>query len=310
MRQRRRKYRSQSPEEKLRLRVALIWTGAAVGALFLALLIGNILGRVADGMPEGSSGSATPLYKYESGDVPPIDAVYMRLSGQSDDTFFAESDLLPVGTKAVSLCLKSGAYPDYRSEVCFALTGRYGGSVNLKSAVDTLKKRGLYVSCFLVSSVSGDKEGYILDAVIEYEADIIREAFSSGADEVILVGAPIDREGMARVSEVCKKVRESVKEARIGAAVSCGSLSTCENIGYVIDTYMSFADVFCLDASGGGEESFVSELEYYFKNFPIRLLISDGGNDDREARVSRLRSLGITNIQSVGRSSSVGGNVG
>ena len=50
MRQRRRKYRSQSPEEKLRLRVALIWTGAAVGALFLALLIGNILGRVADGI--------------------------------------------------------------------------------------------------------------------------------------------------------------------------------------------------------------------------------------------------------------------
>ena len=83
MRQRRRKYRSQSPEGKLRLRVALIWTGAAVGALFLALLIGNILGRVADGMPEGSSGSATPLYKYESGDVPPYDV--RRLTQFSSD---------------------------------------------------------------------------------------------------------------------------------------------------------------------------------------------------------------------------------
>lgn len=310
MRQRRRKYRSSSSEGKLKLRVALIWTGAAVGALFLALLIGNILGKAADGMPDGTSGGATELYKYKTDDLPPIDAHYLGLSGQTDETFVSSAEALSAGTKAVSLCLKSGAYPDYRSEVCYALTGNYGGSADLKTALSHLKGKGLYVSCFFGSSVAGAVGDYASDAATEYEAALILEAFDAGADEVILTGLPTDREGMARVSQVCRRVRESVKEAKLGAAVSYGSLSVCENVGYVIDTYLSFADVFCLDASVGGEESAVSSLEYYFKNYPIRLLISDSGSDDRAAKVTRLNELGIKNIQSVGRSPSGGGNVG
>lgn len=310
MRQRRRKYRSASPEGRLRLRVALIWTGAAVGGLFLALLIGNILGKIADGMPDGTAGGDTGLYKYKTGDIPPLDAHFLELSGQNDETFGSSAEALPDGVKAVSLCLKSGAYPSYRSEVCYALTGSYGGSADLKNAISRLKGKGLYVSCFFGSSVAAAVGDYALGVATEYEAALILEAFSAGADEVILTGLPTDREGMARVSQVCRRVRESVKEARLGTAVSFGSLSACENIGYVIDTYLSFADVFCLDASVGSEEGAVSSLEYYFKSYPIRLLISDSGNDDRAAKVTRLNELGIKNIQSVGRSSSGGGNVG
>lgn len=309
MRQRRRKYRSQSPEGWLRLRVALIWTGAAVGALLLALIIGNILGNSADAMPGGGAGGATELYKYKAGDSAPVDAYYLGLSGQNDETFAASVELLPAGVKAVSLCLKSGAYPNYRSEVCFALTGSYGGELDLKNAVSALKRKGLFVSCFFDSTVAGAAEGYALSAATEYEAALILEVLSAGADEVVLTGLSAEREGMARVSQVCRRVRETVKEAKLGAAVSYGSLSTCENVGYVIDTYLSFADVFCLDVSVGGEENAVSSLEYYFKNYPIRLLISDSGSDDRAAKALKLRELGIQNIQSVRRSSG-GGNVG
>lgn len=309
MRQRRRKYRSQSPEGRLRLRVALIWTGAAVGALFLALIIGNILGKAADNMPGSGSNASTELYKYKAGETAPVDAYYLEISGQSDETFASSVDLLPSGVKAVSLCLKSGAYPNYRSEVCYALTGGYGGALDLKKAVSALKNKGLFVSCFFGSSVAGAAEDYALSAATEYEAALILEAFSAGADEVILTGLPVDREGMARVSQVCRRVRETVKEAKLGAAVSYGSLSVCENIGYVIDTYLSFADVFCLDASIGGGSDAVSSLEYYFKNYPIRLLISDSGSDDRAAKALQLRELGITNIQSVRRASG-GGNIG
>lgn len=301
MKRKRRRYGSSRPSTRPWLLPLLIWSGSAVAAAVIALIIGNTLGRVADGIGNGGIPADPQIYTYTISDVAPIDAYPLQVKGQSNETFSRLIEGLAPEADSVSLYLSEKGIPLYRSEVYCAISGAYGGGLELDEALTALHGRGLYVSCCLTLQTLDSGNTYGNDAIVAYAAALICEVLDAGADEVVLLDMPTDRKSMATVSEICAGVRSSTEGARLGCAVEYGALGVAENPGYILETYSSFADVFCLDIGAVDPATAVESFAYYFRSYPVRVLFTDTGNGERAAKASALSAIGVVNIQSVKR---------
>lgn len=301
MKRKRRRYGPSNSPPRPWLLPLLIWSGAAVAAVMIALIVGNTLGKVADGIGNGGIPADPQIYTYTTSDVAPIDAYPIQVKGQSNETFSRLIEGLAPGVDSVSLYLSESGVPLYCSEVYCAISGTYGGQLALDEAFSTLHGKGLYVSCCLTLREFYTDDTYGNDVLRAYAAALICEVLDAGADEVVLIDMPTDRKSMAMISEICATVRGSIEDARLGCAVAYGEFCAAENPGYVIETYSSFADIFCLDIGTVDPATAVESTAYYFRSYPVRVLFTDAGNGERAVKVSALSAVGISNVQSVKR---------
>ncbi len=280
----------------------LVWVGVTVAAVILALLIGNVLGDAADGIP--GSEDAPPLYEYNGQGAPTVDAVLFELGVDSPASLRSGSD--------VSIVLRGeNLYMQYSSSVAAAVSGVAGGAADLRLTVDELDKKDIYVSGCFYSAISKANGSEAIHAVTDYEAALMIEAINAGVDEILVLGMPTDSGGIAYASALFSKVRESAPDIKLGAAVDYSGFKSGD-AAYLIDSYLKFADFCAIDTRGAlsfgtNAETVVSENLFYFERYPLRLLISDMGDADRMAQVRSLNSLGIYNIQSAPLSSSAAG---
>lgn len=298
-----------SSDSKKRLAVIFIWIGAALFGLLLALVIGNVLGNVADSHGGFGDDAAPPIYEFDTEDVPSISASCLQLEVKAQSDVFLQLGKIARG-EAVSVVLRDRGRLLYRSDIAQAVTGNSGGLVRLSEFVPTLKEKNCYISaCFCVEfdSAGTDKA---MTAAMEYETALIAEIFDAGFDEVILTGVPNTSEGAAQLSELCRMIRKRCPEAKIGAAVSSSDFSNGK-AALLLAEFEKFTDFSAIDTSGllaSGENAakFAEGVLYYFEKYPIRLLIEDLGARDLEIQLSALARLGIYNVQSIGSSKAAG----
>ena len=80
----RRKHRTnKSAENNRTVIVILVWTGVAVLAVVLALLIGNTLGKEASKY-KSNAHSDSFIYEYNATDVQPINALPLMIDGKTN----------------------------------------------------------------------------------------------------------------------------------------------------------------------------------------------------------------------------------
>ncbi len=297
-----------SSDSKKRLVVIFIWVGAALFGALVALIIGNVLGGVADahGFDDGA---ASPIYEYDADDVPPISAQCLELEVKAQSDVFLQIDKIARG-EAVSVVLRDRGRLLYSSDIAHAVTGDRGGTLSLSDFVPRLKEKNCYLSgCFYVEFDSAST-AVAMDAAMEYETALIAEIFESGFDEIVLMGVPNTSEGAAQLSKLCKMIRERCPEAVLGAAVSSSDFSNGK-AALLLAEFEKFTDFSAIDTSGllnagTNAAKFAEGVLYYFEKYPIRLLIEDLGARDREIQLSALAKLGIYNVQSIGSAKAAG----
>ena len=174
--------------------------------------------------------------------------------------------------------------------------------ISLSEIVNLIHSKGLYViGCFDLNSANLTS-GSAGTALADFETSLICEAASSGIDEIVITNLPSDERGISAVSSIFKAVRAKNSRIILGAAI--GYKIMCSNVGAAaLISYSKFADFCAVDASmarasGTSAAAIVSELEYLFRSYPLRLLFEISDNEDRQSQVSELNHLGITNIQS------------
>ncbi len=297
-----------STETKKRLAVIFIWVGAALFGALVALIVGNVLGGVADSNGTADD-AAPPIYEYDAGGAPSICASCLSLEAKAASDILLQIEKIPAG-EAISVVLRDHGRLLYRSDIAYAVTGDRGGALGLSEFVPTLKDKGCYLSgCFYVEFDSASGEA-AMNAAMEYETALICEAFSAGFDEIVLMGVPNTSEGAAQLSKLCKMIRERCPKAVLGAAVSSSDFSNGK-AALLLAEFEKFADFSAIDTSGllnsgTNAAKFAEGVLYYFEKYPIRLLIEDLGARDLEIQLSALATLGIYNVQSIGSTKAAG----
>lgn len=291
-----------SQDKKHTVTVILIWSGAVLFAVFLALLLGNILGNAADRIPRGSSLS-DPVFKYEANHVPPIDnARILSVHGQTNDSFAAAVNALPSNVKSVSLYLRVGkSAPYYKSAVSQEVTGKAGGTLDLDMAVNALHARNIYVSCCVDIFSPSTEDESARDAAIQYEAALVAEIASAGVDDIILTKLPSGHDKIAAASKLFAEIRSKNENVVLGAGIGYEILQS-DGGAAALEGYSSFASFCAVDTSGSratGKTSgtIAKNLLYCFERYPLRILVEGVGENDFLAQVATLNELGIYNIQ-------------
>ncbi len=289
------------------LTAVLVWVGVAISAALLALLIGNLLGDTADGLPSGVE--KPPLYQHEGTGAPTVDAVLLDIGSKNDaDIASAVSKLQDRSDVSIVLRGEDGRIR-YSSEIAGAVTGTLSGA-SLKAATEALKDKGIYISGCFYSRISTANNENTADAIASYESALILEAAEAGVDDILVLGMPTDETGIAYASALFKKVRDKSPELKLGAAIDYKSFED-GRAAYLIETYSRIADFCSIDTRAAFSETtnaaaIVSKNLFYFEKYPIRVLISELGSADRMAQVKALNELGIYNIQSAGIYSAAG----
>ncbi|MBE6599874.1 MAG: hypothetical protein E7640_01535 [Ruminococcaceae bacterium] len=301
------KKRSQGGEKSGALTAVLIWAAVALAAAALALVIGNLLGDKADGIPSGEE--KPPLYEYDGTGAPEINALMIDIDGKSNKEIEAAISKLNDGSDA-SISLRGDDLKlKYDSEIALAVTGN-SGTADLTNAVKFMKDKGLYISACFYTAIASVESASAAEAMSDYESALMLEAISAGVDEIVILGMPTNDTGIAYASSLFKKVRDKAPEAKLGAAFDYTEFSE-GRAGYLIEGYLKFADFCALDAKaafahGTNAAAVASENLFYFENYPLRVLIADLGKSDRAAQVKALNQLGIYNIQSASTYSAAG----
>ena len=301
------KKRRQGGEKSGALTAVIIWGAVALGAVILALIIGNILGDAADGIPSGEE--KPPLYEYDGMGASEIDALMLDIGGKSNKEIEAEVSKLR-DKSDVSISLRGEDLKlKYDSEIAFAVMGD-AGTADLVGVAKLLKNKGMYISaCFYTAIASVESVG-ASEAMSDYESALMLEAISAGVDEIVILGMPTNDTGIAYASSLFKKVREKAPDVKLGAAFDYTEFSD-GRAGYLTESYLKFADFCAVDARaafahGTNAAAVASENIFYFEKYPLRVLIADLGKADRATQVKALNQLGIYNIQSASTYSAAG----
>ena len=283
------------------LTAVLIWVSCIILAVIIAVIIGNALGKEAGKIKPGYENGAPEIFEYSGQTVPSVSATaVINPYGKGDDGIDSIISSLPSGTTAVSIYLKADSLaPSYKSAVYTAVSGNTGGRSDLSRAVKILHDKNIRVcACFDATSPSvKDKDAR--DAALNYEAALISEAFASGIDDITICGLPSDNYGVAYASELFKLAREKNPSSVLGAGIPYKVMMSSAAAGAVSD-YSSFADFCAVDMSdldeNSTEETVASGLSYYFREYPLRVIMMTG-ETSVSSRVETLGRLGIYNVQ-------------
>jgi len=293
-------------DQKRLVYTIIIWIIAALASVLIALFIGNSLKNEAEKLKNSEPAF---LYTYDGADVAPVEAHFIELAGQTDESLKSTIDALPNNVKAVSLYLREqNSSIAYNSEVYKALFSS-SGIIDLKSAIIQLHDKNIYVSaCFDCNSFWTEDQN-ARNASIAFEASLIAEAAIAGVDDIVIMNLPVNDEGISYASKLFSEIRKIKSDACLGAAINYDNVKS-DGGAAALEDYSKFADFCAVDASaaqlnGMTSENIADSLLYMFEVYPLRLLIGTSGQADFSSCVNTFNQLGIVNIQAYKRLGSV-----
>jgi len=291
--------KSMLSEQKRIVYVALIWVAVALVSVFLALLLGNILGKRAERIKRETESAFS--YTYTANSVAPIRAPFLDVKSKSNKDIESKVNALANKTESVSVCLTDeNGIPEYRSKVYESVAGACG-SFDINSAMAFIKDKNIYVSaCFLFNSFYVEDETS-RNAAIAVEAAIVAEAVSAGVNDVIICDLPVTDLGISYVAKLFSEIRKLSPSAVLGASIDYDNAISASGAAAIKD-YSAFADFCAIDLSDKQSEGITAEdaarsLIYLFEVYPLRLLMSTSGLAEFNVQAETLKALGITNYQ-------------
>lgn len=286
-------------EERTRFgKITIVVLVVLTAVVILTVIWGNYLKRKAAEAgqdPAGSrntmsgnisnplnNGAATlPPSEYNAKSVPITQARYVILSSSAHIDWAARAtEYKKNGTTAVSLVLYyGGGKLNFSSKTAQAMSYQTAGDgkTNLVEATVVLDAAGIYTSgCFYINYTTKSTPG-LIGVYRAYEAALVAEAIDSGFSDVLLLGCGTDESAALEVSRFIGEVRGLEKDAVLGVAVPCGSLSGAA-ADKILGDLAASAKFLALDLTEIKDASvLMAELERtraYIEKYNLRLVLS------------------------------------
>lgn len=275
-------YSGPTSRERLRDKPWFPYAVIALSALVLALIVGSILGGVAD-KTGGKVYERKNLHDFGGVEeaeerfvsVPTLDADYMSLSGlDNGDIRGALSDLAFGDGVAVLLFDGRGGvyYSSNLSGAGLSLTQQ--SSVTLSQLVDRAQDKGRASVGIFVSSALLEESATARILKKAEELAILSEISTSGLDEILVLGLPSGEALSAEVNAYVRDVSALLNgRTRLGVAVD-GTGKTDETARAVAAT-LEYADRFVLDLRGLSNEELTAAIErnaYYLTYYRMTVM--------------------------------------
>ena len=306
MRRKRRRiqyYSGETTRERLRDKVWFPFAIVAAAALILALIIGAILGGIAEDSRLSAGvrkdladfgGVEEPEKKYR--DIMSIQADAVALDGMDADDFRHAISDLP-GGNAVGFVLYDGA-----GGVCFdaALAQKGGVSLNIKASLsaaeiaDTARAKGRYGVGLFVTGAFRESDEQLRILKISEEIALLSELAEAGIREIVIVGFPTDSDYTAAVNSYMRQASEVCKNVTLGVAISSED-AVSSGISRLVACTEAYADSYFLDLRDVAEGQLASAIEksaYFLTTYNMRLMLSGA---ERETLLAHAESYGVQN---------------
>lgn len=272
-----RRYRRHRPAGKLHP-LAIVGI-VALGVILLTVLIGNLLRLWLDD---------ETYFRLTKGDEPAPQAppaVQISVPDVNAYPFSFGDDLndaLNVPAVSVSLNLPSGSLL-YRSEVSELLGTPFESELSLQQTMQELTAYSPYVSGVFYPQALYYEDENARFAVTAAESALLREFLSLGGKDAVLLDIPFSRCTNEELTEYLRTVKAAVGDAALGVAVPF-YVATATDGWETLGILLSACD-FCLldvrtapshaDGTPMSVEELLTEADYLFKQYGMRLLLSD-----------------------------------
>ena len=301
-----------APSRKKGFSPYLIILFTALAAIITALLLGTLLGDLADTAPN-NSGTATDLpQKEESPDLLDCDEIkgaFVTLAGVFDSTAENVRAQIPDGAEAVSMTLfDPNGDPYYHSKVAEAF-GKKSGDLTLSRAFEGISAAdgALYASVIFPSSALNNSDQAKQAVLNAYEASLIEELMLAGADDVIITPFALGEidyelgEGFAeKLQAYVISVRAIAPSIRIGLALPPEYLSDSEH-SLLIESISKMVDFLAIDLTSSVEiDSFTSAISDASVNIlrrSVRILLTQTSDSELKILTDLLDKYSMENYQ-------------
>lgn len=276
-------YNGPTSRERLRDKPWFPYVVIALVALVLALVVGSILGGVAD-KTGGKVYERKNLYDFggveeaaeKFADIPLLDADFLSLSNMDNgDIRSALSDLEFGGGVAVLLYDgRGGVYysSDLSGTAGLSLTEH--SSVTLSQLAQRANDKGkISVGIFVSSALTEENEATRILKRAE-ELAILSEIADSGMDEILLVGLPSDEALSAEVNAYVRDV-SALLGGRMRLGISVDGKQNAADMARVVAAAAEYADRFVLDLCGLSNDEITTAIEknaYYLTYYKMRVM--------------------------------------
>ena len=305
MRRKRRRiqyYNAEPTKERLRDKPWLPFLLVALAALVIALIVGAILGGIAErtdreGIPYGDladlGGVDAPDKTYDT--LFPMRADFVMSAGMDARDFEDAVEDLPDGN-AVGVWLYDG-----RGGVWFdtALAGKTAEKVTVRVSataeelVETAADEDRYAVGYFVTGAFEQTDEQLRLLAIAHEMALLAELAEAGFREVVLVGLPANIGQTVEVSCYVRQADEILGSVILGVAVPAESDAAARLVGVTED----FADSYFLDVralSGEALGKAITENAYYLTKYRMRLMLNGEG---RESALAVAEGFGLAEYQ-------------
>lgn len=306
MRRKRRRiqyYSGETTRERLRDKVWLPFAIVAAAALILALIVGAILGGIAEDSRLSAGvrkdladfgGVEAPEKKYK--DIISIQADAVAMDGMDADDFRDAISDLPEGN-AVGFLLYDGAGGVFFDAV---LAQKGGVSLNIKASLsaaeiaDTARAKGRYGVGLFVTGAFRESDEQLRILKISEEIALLSELAEAGIREIVIVGFPTDSDDVAAVNSYMRQASEVCGNVMLGVAISSED-AVSSGISRLVACTEVYADSYFLDFRDVAESQLASVIEknaYFLTAYNMRLMLS---GVERETLLSCAASYGVQN---------------
>lgn len=306
------RYTASPSAKKSRFSPYIIILLSAIAAVIVALLLGTLLGKMADSVekPDEDAG------KIETPELPPllemkqVKGSFVTLEGISDSTAQNVKAQLEDGFDAVSMILfDENGDPYYRSRIAEAFENKCG-ELTLSRVFEgiTVGDRMLYSSIIFPSAALNNTDSAKQAVMNAYEAALIEELSSTGACEVIITpftfgeNYVIDNSFVAKLEAYVVSVRDLSPDVRIGMALPTAYASEDE-YAMLVEELSKRVDFLALDLTAKTDlESFsaaISDASLNILRREMRLLLTDPGDGVIDEITAMLDKYSMENYQTV-----------
>ena len=265
-------------------------------ALVAALLVGTVLGNVAqrsrrEGVNWGdllAYGGVSAEKRYDG--LYPVRSDHLSLSGLDENEFSRAMRELPDGN-GVSFLLydgQGGVYFD--AELAKKTDGwRVLAPITPEEIGAAASDRARYAVGFFVTGAFRETDEQLRLLAVAREIALLRELSSSGIGEVVVLGLPEDVQLADAVQSYVRQADEALGNVLLGVAVGTDVTVTARTVALT----EAYADAFYLDARALADEALgraITSHAYYLTYYNMRLMRA---NTDRETALGVADGFGL-----------------
>lgn len=283
-------YSGETTRERLRDKIWLPFVLIALAALVLALIVGAILGGIAEdsrlsaGVRKDLSdfgGVEPPEKKYR--DLMSVRADSVSLDGMDEEDLRDAIADLPDGN-AVSFLLYDGAGVTY-FDAALAQKGNVSlesrASLTAADIADAAFAKGRYGVGMFVTGAFRESDEQLRILKISEEIALLSELGAAGIREIVIVGFPTDSDYVAAVNSYMRQASEVCENVTLGVAISSTDASS-SGISRLVACTEAYADSYMIDLRDVSENQIPDYIErnaYFLTAYNMRLMLSGAERD-------------------------------